>query len=778
MSSRKLFQYTENAMQNALDAVRLQSMPISTACKKFNVPRTSVRNRLDGKTKDGCRRVGPECDVGPEIEQKLVAWILDCSSRGFPINKEGLLYSVQKILEECDINTKLLKGTPGRKWFESFMKRHPEVSHKKAEFINKARAAVSEESIRRWFNHTKELLGTDAGSLVLGPKGKNIYDVGTSDKDNVTTLIAVNAAGLIAPPLTIYKFKRLPKTYATAAPEGWGVGTSDSRWMQSKQFYEYFANVFIKFLDYQAILRPVIVFVDGHSSHLSLNLSNLCRENGIILICLPPNTTHLLQPHDVAFFYPLKQAWKNITRKWLYEHEGQNIHKKDIPFALNSILKERDFTSAIKSGFRICGLYPFNENAPNYNKCVSKGLIFNEELRNPNMDEKKSHFKFVEEQMDPWILQSFKTTYANQYYWRGEDRYLELYNFWRSIKVDVDPEPELNTSQEMQTDTTQELETTSNFETFGATEIQTKSIWSNVNIQDNILLFDFPEFNNTEEIVDASEETISRTVNNERINVLQNIVISEVSEKSDNINGNSNNNNNNVRLLKKRTVSGVLQDVKTWPEEYTGKSQRKRNPLPSVVTSDKWIEIFEAKEKFKENSAAEKAVKKNKRIDKINKRNKSIKRNVTEKTNNGNNHVKEETTADKSDVKWFETNKENRESDGRVQHSGQDLYENTVEKEKIKNTKTCEESMSTLLNVGSYVIVKYEGELYPAKILNKERNEWYCCAMRKSRVNNWKWPDSPDLLWYKNEDLILQINEPKEINNRRICVVPEIESLL
>nr|CAI5845243.1 unnamed protein product [Callosobruchus analis] len=186
------------------------------------------------------------------------------------------------------------------------MKRHPEVSHKKAEFINKARAAVSEESIRRWFSHTKELLGTDAGSLVLGPKGKNIYDVGTSDKDNVTTLIAVNAAGLIAPPLTIYKFKRLPKTYATAAPEGWGVGTSDSGWMQSKEFYEYFANVFIKFLDYQAILRPVIVFVDGHSSHLSLSLSNLCRENGIILICLPPNTTHLLQPLDVAFFYPLK----------------------------------------------------------------------------------------------------------------------------------------------------------------------------------------------------------------------------------------------------------------------------------------------------------------------------------------------------------------------------------------------------------------------------------------------------------------------------------------
>ena len=126
--------------------------------------------------------------------------------------------------------------------------------------------------------------------LFLGQREK-MYDIGTSDKDNVTTLIAVNAERLIAPPFTIYKFKRLPWTYAEAAPKNWGIRTSESGWMQSKQFYEYLANVFITFLNFNAIPRPVIVFIDGHVSHLSLHLSNLCRSNDIILICFPPNTT-------------------------------------------------------------------------------------------------------------------------------------------------------------------------------------------------------------------------------------------------------------------------------------------------------------------------------------------------------------------------------------------------------------------------------------------------------------------------------------------------------
>lgn len=51
--SRKLFQYTKDAMEDVLRAVREQNMPVAKIYKEFNVQRTSVQMpRLIGKTFD------------------------------------------------------------------------------------------------------------------------------------------------------------------------------------------------------------------------------------------------------------------------------------------------------------------------------------------------------------------------------------------------------------------------------------------------------------------------------------------------------------------------------------------------------------------------------------------------------------------------------------------------------------------------------------------------------------------------------------------------------
>ncbi|XP_011858222.1 PREDICTED: uncharacterized protein LOC105555789 [Vollenhovia emeryi] len=79
--------------------------------------------------------------------------------------------------------------------------------------------------------------------------------------------------------------------------------------MTSKSFYEYIANVFYPWLLSHKIKLPVILYVDGHSSHLTMPLSEFCRDKGIEVIALPPNATHILQPLDVGFFGPLKKNW-------------------------------------------------------------------------------------------------------------------------------------------------------------------------------------------------------------------------------------------------------------------------------------------------------------------------------------------------------------------------------------------------------------------------------------------------------------------------------------
>ncbi|XP_008178159.1 uncharacterized protein LOC103307706 [Acyrthosiphon pisum] len=213
------------------------------------------------------------------------------------------------------------------------MNRHKCLSQKHAEYVNGARGSVTEEKMRKWFAESTELLGENMyilnypervfnmdetcfylapkGELILGPCGSNVYDEQTnSNKKNITTLFAANALGNWAPLLTIYKYERIPAKIAQSAPPGWGLGKFENSWMTSETFYEYIAIIFVPHLIDSNIPRPVVVFLDGHSSHLSLRLSKFCRENGLILITLYPNSTHILQPLDVAVFGPLKSSWK------------------------------------------------------------------------------------------------------------------------------------------------------------------------------------------------------------------------------------------------------------------------------------------------------------------------------------------------------------------------------------------------------------------------------------------------------------------------------------
>lgn len=77
--------------------------------------------------------------------------------------------------------------------------------------------------------------------------------------------------------------------------------------------------------------NPVLLIFDGHHSHISFELIELARKNNIHLLCLPPHTTHPLQPLDVGVFGPLKQAWKKILKEHQIETCAGTVTKEDFP---------------------------------------------------------------------------------------------------------------------------------------------------------------------------------------------------------------------------------------------------------------------------------------------------------------------------------------------------------------------------------------------------------------------------------------------------------------
>ena len=208
---------------------------------------------------------------------------------------------------------------------------------KNTEVLSKSRALVTEENIRQWFAELYDYLkkenaldiledfsrifNMDATAVQLCPKtGKlldetceknNYYIFPGQEKESITVLGSYSASGKAVRPMIVYPYKRfLPKNVADSVPEGYVIGHSPKGWTTADTFNNYIKNGFYKQLIEDNITFPVLLLFDGHSSHISLELHNFCVTNKIILYCLYPNATHILQPCDVGIFRPLKKGWQ------------------------------------------------------------------------------------------------------------------------------------------------------------------------------------------------------------------------------------------------------------------------------------------------------------------------------------------------------------------------------------------------------------------------------------------------------------------------------------
>ena len=106
-------------------------------------------------------------------------------------------------------------------------------------------------------------------------------------------------------------------------------------------------------------LPPILLIYDGHGSHTTLDWVTLARENNIILFCLPPHTTHRLQPLDVGCFGPLQIAWFNRCDEILDE-TGEGMEMKEVVTEYFVARRKAFKTENILKAWKNSGLRPLN----------------------------------------------------------------------------------------------------------------------------------------------------------------------------------------------------------------------------------------------------------------------------------------------------------------------------------------------------------------------------------------------------------------------------------
>lgn len=118
--SKKTVNYRPEDLERALKEIREDGTCIRETCRKYGIPRTTVQDRLAGRRQDVLQPRGPEPYLGFEGEKKVVNWLIKIAKCGFPIKKQELLDTVQKILKDLGKETPFKDDRPGQTWYTNF----------------------------------------------------------------------------------------------------------------------------------------------------------------------------------------------------------------------------------------------------------------------------------------------------------------------------------------------------------------------------------------------------------------------------------------------------------------------------------------------------------------------------------------------------------------------------------------------------------------------------------------------------------------------------------
>ena len=357
---------------SSLNAHQIQSN--RRAAATFNVTRSTLQNRRNGKP--ARRDCQPNSKKLTKLEEEVIVnYILDLDLRGFSPTYVAVRDMADRLLAARGA------GQVGQKWPANFVKRTDRLATRFNRAYDRQRALCEDSVlIKSWFElieQTKAKYGIcdedvynfdEAGfsmgkittQLVITASERRARPkaVQPGGREWVTFIAGINAAGWSIPPFLIFTGKHhLSAWYEEAEiPRDWVIAVSDNGWTNNE-----LGVAWIKHFDAHTKTRVVgtrrLLILDGHESHHSLEFQEFCKEKNIYTLCMPPHSSHLLQPLDVGCFSPLKRAYSREVES-LIRHHINHITKLEFLPAFK-VAFDRSFTPAnICSAFRGAGIVP------------------------------------------------------------------------------------------------------------------------------------------------------------------------------------------------------------------------------------------------------------------------------------------------------------------------------------------------------------------------------------------------------------------------------------
>lgn len=102
------------------------------------------------------------------------------------------------------------------------------------------------------------------------------------------------------------------------------------------------------------------MIADNHSSHISIEIWEFVRENGLHLIIISSHTLHKLQSLDVSFFEPLKTDLAENVRLWHFQNVGKTLTSRKIAQVFGKVYASICRMELVEAGFSATEIVPCN----------------------------------------------------------------------------------------------------------------------------------------------------------------------------------------------------------------------------------------------------------------------------------------------------------------------------------------------------------------------------------------------------------------------------------
>ena len=185
---------------------------------------------------------------------------------------------------------------------------------------------------------------------VITAKGtRNVGSITSGERGElVTAVYTIGASGSVLPPMLIFPRVHFRDHLIKGGPQSCIGQCNRSGWINE--------NLFL-------VCGPkhkILLILDNHESHISLDVIDKAKSAGIVMLTIPPHTSHQLQPLDKSVFGPFKASYCRAMDNWMRSNPGKNVTIYEIPALVKKSSTCCNDSKNILSGFECTGTWPYN----------------------------------------------------------------------------------------------------------------------------------------------------------------------------------------------------------------------------------------------------------------------------------------------------------------------------------------------------------------------------------------------------------------------------------